>query len=115
MNWQALILSIGLLSTLCVQEALSYNPPGLRGGPGHGPCWRHNPPGLRGGLGRGWVCNAPGVGNVAAAGQPNVNPPGPAGGPGAGRFWRYNPPGLTGGLGSGYIYNPPRPRRVCFK
>lgn len=127
MKWQSVILSIGIISAFCMQEAWSYNPPGLRGGIGHGPCWRYNPVGLRGGLGHGWVCNPPGPGKVMVNGNIHRNPPGPIGGPGHGNppglrggagygpNWHYNPVGLRGGLGHGWVCDPPGAGKVVIR
>ena len=67
------------------------NPPGARGGPGHGSV-HHNPPGARGG---------PGHGTTAV----HHNPPGARGGPGHGTtavHSHHNPPGARGGPGHGH-------------
>lgn len=50
MKWLSMLLVAGLASTLTAPAAWSFgfNPPGLKGGPGHGKYWRYNPPGKKG-------------------------------------------------------------------
>ncbi|MCA9814774.1 MAG: hypothetical protein R3C24_17020 [Cyanobacteriota/Melainabacteria group bacterium] len=106
MKWLSMLLVAGLASTLTAPAAWSWgiNPPGPKGGPGHGKYWRYklyNPPG-------------PGKVRYTTANKGHINPPGPKGGVGHGPFWRYNPPGKKGGVGKGWIYNPPGPGKVYF-
>lgn len=106
MKWLSMLLVAGLASTLTAPAAWSWgiNPPGPKGGPGHGKYWRYNPPGKKGGPGKGWIYNPPGPGKVryTTANKGHINPPGPKGGVGHGPFWRYK------------LYNPPGPGKVYF-
>lgn len=117
MKWSLMLLALGTVSAITVQEAWCINPPGPAGGKGHGKFWRLNPAGPKGGPGKGWVYNPPGPGRVVYKkwnGKALVNPPGPSGGAGVGPFWRYNPAGSAGGPGKGWIYNPPGWGRAYF-
>lgn len=119
MKWLAIAAALVVSSVSFAPEALSYNPPGKAGGPGHGKYWHRNPAGAKGGAGRGWNYNPPGPGKVAYKNvnpvncTPGVNPPG--GGNGHGKYWHRNPAGPQGGAGSGWNYNPPGPGRVVYR
>lgn len=116
MKFFAMAAALLIASVSIAPAALSYNPPGRAGGPGHGKYWHRNPAGPAGGAGCAWTYNPPGPGKTMYYGGKIGlgNPPGAAGGPGHGRYWRYNPAGPKGGPGRGWTHNPPGPGRVVY-
>ncbi len=110
-KWQVMLMLLVVLGA-SLPAAQAINPPGMRGGAGHGRYWHRNPVGPRGGAGSGWIYNPPGPGRTIF--RSAVNPPGPVGGAGHGPRWHYNPAGCAGGPGRGWIYNNPGPGRTYF-